>query len=127
MSASESFKTEIYEASVEEMFELSMQTAKEIAAAQKRYDRIAAKANGGLFLGLFVGQVIGAQVQTLRTENIVMNNKSTEQTWQAIRPLDVIPTQGDSILFTTDVIDLQTEELLHSVVPNAHIAANYSL
>jgi hypothetical protein len=124
MASDGSVKTEVYQASLEEMARLSLRTAEEIAAANTRYEHIVASANGGVLLGLCIGEALDIQVQTLRVVQFTDNGGIG---MPIVLPLDVIREKSNSVLLATECIDKEQLDLFGAVLPGAQIAANYSL
>lgn len=116
--------SEVYTASLAEMAELSMRTAEEVAASQRRYEHIVATANGGLLLALYIGEALGIQVQTMRVDSFQPDGQ--EEAVPVIYPMHVRRSESESTIFATDLVDQSRLDLFRSVLPNAAIAANYS-
>lgn len=119
-----SLGTEVYQATLEEMAELSRETAEQIAATDKRYENLVASANGGLFLALCIGQALGIDIQTMRVEQFELGDPNGTII-PVIRPLDIRKANEDSTLFATNLLD-SSSKLFAGAYPGADIATNYA-
>jgi hypothetical protein len=117
-------KTQIYDATTEELFQLSDYLAGSVKR-QQRFNEVIATANGGLILGCCIGEALGIQVQTMRVGTFDM--PGSDVTIPVIKPLDIIRKNSSQAIIATDYIDEARLRLFRDILPEAEIAANYSL